>query len=80
MFLAALSRYEVTMFQPTRPLLRWSSVPNLRASAYGCSYVDDTVTPNPRWLVTAAIAETSSSGSLTGTCTPSVTAASALPW
>jgi hypothetical protein len=47
---------------------------------YGCSYVDDTVMPNPRWLVTAAIAETASMGSFTGICAASMIAASALPW
>ena len=39
-----------------------------------------TVMPNPRWLVTAAIAETASMGSFTGTCAASMIAASALPW
>jgi hypothetical protein len=34
--------------------------------------------PNPRWLVTAAIAETASMGSFTGICSASVIAASAL--
>jgi hypothetical protein len=59
--LAALSRYEVTMFQPMRPLVRWSSVENFRANAYGeLSYVVDAVMPNESDLVTDAMAETRS--------------------
>lgn len=32
-FLAALSRYDVTMFQPTLPSARWSTVEKRLASA-----------------------------------------------
>ena len=67
------------MFQPTRPPVRWSRVLNLRASRYGLSYVVDTVMPKPRCSVAAAIAETASSGSVTGVCTARVSAAVASP-
>ena len=37
-----------------------------RANGYGCSYAVPAVTPNPRFSVTSAIAETRSTGSFTG--------------
>ena len=57
------------MFQPIRPLVRWSSVLIRRANGYGSSYDNAQVTPKPRCSVTAAIAEIGISGSLTGTWT-----------
>ena len=50
-----------------------------RANEYGCSNEVATVTPKPRCSVTAAIAGTTSSGSLTGTCAPARSAASGPP-
>ena len=44
------------MFHATLPLVRWSSVENLRARAKGCSYVVDEVMPKERDFVTEAIA------------------------
>ena len=79
MLRAALSSRDVTMFQPIRPPVRWSSVLNLRANKYGASYVVDTVMPKPSRSVAAAIAETASSGSVTGVCTARVSAALASP-
>lgn len=48
----------VTMFHPNRPLVRWSRVANRLATTYGCSYEVEVVIAKPRFLVTAAIAET----------------------
>ena len=67
------------MFQPARPLVRWSSVEMRRAKMYGCSNDTDAVSPKPRCSVTSAMAGTSCSGSLTGTCAPCRRAASTLP-
>jgi len=69
----------LTTFQPTRPFVRWSSVDIRRAKEYGCSNDVDAVIPNPRCLVTAAIAGTTNSGSFTGTCAPDRRAASGPP-
>ena len=49
---------EVTMFQPIRPLVKWSSVEKRFASKNGCSNVVDEVIPKARFFVTAAIAVT----------------------
>jgi len=46
----------VTMFQPMRPSVKWSSVVNRRALAAGGSTVVEVVTMNPRFRVTAASA------------------------
>src|SRR5699024_6839264 len=66
----AESWYEVTMFHANRPLVRWSRELSRLASRKGCSYETDAVTPKPRWLVTAAMAETAERGSNSGYCTP----------
>lgn len=67
------------MFQPTRPLVRWSRVESRRAKLNGCSCSTDWVKAKPRSEVAAAIAGISSEGSLTGVCRPSSTAGSRLP-
>ena len=41
------------MFQPMRPLVRWSRVESRRANGYGCSNDSDAVRPNPKCSVTA---------------------------
>jgi hypothetical protein len=74
-----LGRYDVTMFQPTRPLVRWSRVLARRAQANGGSYVVENVMPKPRCLVTAAMAGTTEAGSLLGICRPSRIAVAADP-
>lgn len=57
MALKAAFLYEVTMFQPSRPLVKWSNVEKRLASKKGCSNEVDAVMPNARFFVTAAIAE-----------------------
>ena len=64
------------MFQPIRPLLRWSSVLKRRASANGCSYVVLAVTPNASRSVCATSAGISIIGSFAGASTAHRTAAS----
>jgi hypothetical protein len=58
--------YEVTMFQPTRPPVRWSSEERLRAIMYGGTNEVDRVTPIPRCLVYAPTNGTTVSGECTG--------------
>ena len=45
------------MFQPARPLLRWSSEANSRARLYGSLYVVEAVAISPIRSVAAAIAD-----------------------
>jgi hypothetical protein len=49
--------YEVTIFQPIRPLVRWSNVDQRLAIRNGASNEVEAVMPNARFWVTAAIAE-----------------------
>lgn len=49
--------HDVTMFHPTRPLVKWSKVENRLASRNGGSKDVDAVIPKARFLVTAAMAE-----------------------
>ena len=51
------------MFQPARPLLRWSSEANSRARLYGSEYVVEAVPIRPIRSVTAAIADIQVNGS-----------------
>jgi len=53
MALNAAFFHDVTMFQPIRPLVRWSSVENRLASRNGGSKVVLAVMPNARFLVTS---------------------------
>jgi hypothetical protein len=56
-FCAARSPAEVTMFQPARPPLMWSSEVNQRARLYGSLKPVDAVAISPMWLVTPASGE-----------------------
>lgn len=56
MALKAAFLYEVTIFQPTRPFVKWSSVEKRFASRKGCSDEVEAVMPKAKFLVTAAIA------------------------
>lgn len=47
---------DVTMFQPTRPPVKWSRVDNLLASRKGGSNEVDAVMAKVKFLVTAAMA------------------------
>ncbi len=49
--------HPVTMFQPMRPLVRWSKVENRLASKKGGSNEVEAVIPKAKFLVTAAVAE-----------------------
>ena len=57
MALKAAFFHEVTMFQPARPFVRWSSVENLLARENGGSKDIEAVTPKAIFFVTVAIAE-----------------------
>lgn len=57
MALKAAFFHEVTMFQPIRPLVKWSRVLNRFARRKGGSNEVDAVIPKARLVVTAAIAE-----------------------
>src|SRR3954451_15851094 len=54
---------EVTMFQPARPPLTWSTDASRRARLYGSLYVDDTVAMSPILLVCCDSAVNRVSGS-----------------
>ena len=62
-FAASSGVAEVTMFQPARPPLTWSTDANLRARLYGSLYVDDTVAISPIRLVCCDSAVSRVSGS-----------------
>lgn len=55
--LNAVFFHPVTMFQPTRPCVKWSKVENRLASKNGGSKDVEAVIPKAKFLVTAAIAE-----------------------
>jgi hypothetical protein len=60
---AAIGLVVVTMFQPARPLLRWSSVAKRRARSHGDEYVVEAVASRPTWLVVGTSAASRSIGS-----------------
>jgi hypothetical protein len=60
---AAIGLVVVTMFQPARPLLRWSIVAKRRARSHGSEYVVDAVASSPMCSVVAARAASRSIGS-----------------
>jgi len=55
----------VTIFQPARPLLTWSSAENRRAKLYGELYDVDAVAMRPTCSVTSAKAVSKVNGSIT---------------
>lgn len=57
---------EVTMFQPIRPLVKWSRVEKRFARTKGASNVVEAVIPKARFFVTAAMALMGMLGSVTG--------------
>jgi hypothetical protein len=57
MALKAAFLYEVTIFQPNRPPVRWSSVEKRLANKKGGSNEVEEVIAKDRFLVTAAMAE-----------------------
>lgn len=62
--------YDVTMFHPIRPSVRWSRVEKRLATIKGLSKLVDVVIANERFLVTAAIAEIGILGSIIGHWAP----------
>ena len=62
-FAASSGVAEVTMFQPARPPLTWSTDASRRARLYGSLYVDDTVAISPIRLVCCDSAVSRVSGS-----------------
>nr|WP_255359409.1 hypothetical protein [Frondihabitans sp. PAMC 28766] len=65
-FWDARSSDEVTMFQPMRPRVRWSSVANWRAGRYGLSNVVDAVQMMPMCSVAWASVDAATTGSSFG--------------
>jgi hypothetical protein len=63
MLRASASVVEVTTFHAIRPPERWSRLSIVRAIEYGGRNVVDIVAPRPRWVVAAAAAETTTTGS-----------------